>query len=66
MAISRANFLAETESKGSVSESDPLLEIKRIHAAIDKRTEWFKRHKRKGVIQNEGDARNPHDLFLAG
>ena len=43
-AIPRAQILRESENRDAIMESDPLLEIKRIHATIDKRAEWFKKH----------------------
>lgn len=63
MALSRHSFLSETEAEAPHHEDDPLLEIKHLHRQIDERAEWFKRHKRKEVITNEGDTEHPCDLF---
>ena len=43
-AIPRAELLSESDNRADIMEPDPMLEIKRIHATIDKRAEWFKKH----------------------
>ena len=51
-AIPRAQLLSESDNEVDIMESDPLLEIKRIHAAIDKRVEWFKCHRKVDKHEN--------------
>ena len=53
-AIPRAELLSESDNKTDIMESDPLLEIKWIHAAIDKRVEWFKKHNFKRGFDAKG------------
>ncbi len=51
-AIPRPQILRESENGDAIIESDPLLEVKRIHAKIDKRVEWFKRHRKADKHEN--------------
>ena len=53
-AIPRAQILSESKNESAVMELDPLLEIKRIHATIDKRVEWFKKHNFKRGFDAKG------------
>ena len=53
MVIFQHKFLVEAENKNDVMELDPLLEIKHLHEAIDKRIEWFKQHKKVSKNENK-------------